>query len=161
MGPSKASEIARRLGINRMNAYRTLVKLRERGLVESTVGRPVIFSSTPLEKILDLLVRDAERRVQEMESNRELLLAEWSKISVKPTEVAEPKFRISQGRQQVYSQLSKTCESAKREIRIITTRNDLYRFFNAGIDDTLKSYVEKGVSIKIMTEIDKTGIEAA
>ena len=41
--PAKASEIGKRLGLSRMDAYNSLKKLQEKGLVKATLDKPIRF----------------------------------------------------------------------------------------------------------------------
>lgn len=117
MGPSVASALAKRLHLNRMTTYRLLKELQDKGLVETVFSKPKKFVATPLEKALDHSVREAKKRAQEMESIQRQLTEEWLKIrelreKFEPIELEEPKFRICQGRQQVYDAIAKICEEA-------------------------------------------------
>jgi hypothetical protein len=51
-------------------------------------------------------------------------------------------------------------ETAKTEIRVVQTRNGLYRFIYSGIDDKLKELHDKGIEIMVLTEVDESGVEA-
>ena len=41
--PAKASEIGKRLGLSRMDAYNSLKKLQERGLLKATLEKQIRF----------------------------------------------------------------------------------------------------------------------
>ena len=52
--PMKASEIGKRMGLSRMDAYNSLKKLQEKGLVKATLDKPIRFfgmSSTAVASI--------------------------------------------------------------------------------------------------------------
>jgi hypothetical protein len=74
--------------------------------------------------------------------------------------IEEPKFRIVQGRRRIFDQVLKMLETAKREICIIQTRNGLYHYIYAGIDDKLKELHEKGVDVMVLAQVDEAGVEA-
>ena len=63
IGPVRVSALARKLGVNRMRVYRILRKLQERGLVDSILGRPVKFVAIPIDEALDLLIKNAKKKV--------------------------------------------------------------------------------------------------
>lgn len=159
-GPCPARTIANKLGGNRMKAYRTLKVLQDRGLVDITVGRPVKFVATPLNEALDLLINEYRSKISSMEESKKKILDYWEKLPVAGQSVEEPKFRILQGRQQVYDLILKMFERAKTEIRILTTRNDLYRLSFAGIDAKLKELSRKGVKTMVLTQLDAQSVEA-
>lgn len=159
-GPCPARVVAYKLGGNRMKAYRTLKVLQERGLVEVTVERPVKFVATPLNEALDRLMEEFRARFSNLEESKKRIMEYWEKLPVVEPSVEEPRFRILQGRQQVYDLLLKMFERAKAEIRITTTRNDLYRLSFAGVDGKLRGLRPEGVRTRVLTRVDEPGIEA-
>ncbi|MBM5805760.1 MAG: hypothetical protein FJZ49_06855 [Candidatus Verstraetearchaeota archaeon] len=159
-GPCPARVVAYKLGGNRMKAYRTLKVLQERGLVEVTVERPVKFVAAPLNEALDRLMEDFRARFSNLEEGRRRIMEYWEKLPVAEPQAEEPRLRILQGRQQVYDSLLRMFERAKAEIRLITTRNDLYRLSFAGVDGRLKDLHRAGVRTRVLTQVDEQGIEA-
>lgn len=159
-GPCPARTIANKLGGNRMKAYRTLKVLQDRGLVDVTVGRPVKFVATSLNEGLDLLINEYRSKISSMEESKKKIIEYWESLPVAGQTVEEPKFRILQGRQQVYDLILKMFERTKTEIRILTTRNDLYRLSFAGLDGKLKGLSLKGIRTRALTQLDAQGVEA-
>jgi len=152
--------IARRLSTNRMNIYRTLKTLGEKGLVESTVGRPSRFIALPVVNYLNRYVEESKTRTSSLEKSREEIVDYCKHLQeVKPLD-EEPKFRIVQGRKHVHDQIFKMLDNARNEVALIQTRNGLYRFIYRGIDDRLKELHGKGVEVRVLTQVDESGIEA-
>jgi len=159
LGPSKASVLAKKLGINRMKAYRTLKRLQNLGLVDAILKRPTEFVAISIEEALDILTETVKKKIQEMELKKTRIIENYRKISVTQRD-EEPKFRILYGRRSIYSFLAKMFERAEEEINLAITRNGLYRFMFAGLDEVLKRCSKRGIKIKILTEINGQGIEA-
>ncbi len=91
-----------------------------------------------------------------MEESREEMIEYWNKMQTRVEPLEEPRFRILQGRKQVYDFLIKMFERAKTEICILTTRNDLQRLSFYGISDRLES----GNLVKrLITQVDQHGVE--
>ncbi|MCD6530517.1 hypothetical protein J7L06_09600 [Candidatus Bathyarchaeota archaeon] len=158
-GPSGAGVLARRLGVNRMKVYRTLRKLQDIGLVEALSGRPLRFVAEPPEKALNTLINAAKKKVSEMEANRRKVLEALAKIDVSTNGLLEPKFRIHTGRRSIYNLLFTMFGSAKEEILILTTKNELYRLSFSGLDGVLKRRSSKGVRIRILTEVEEQALD--
>ena len=158
-GPSGAGVLARRLGVNRMKVYRTLRKLQDMGLVEVLSGRPLRFVAEPPEKALDKLINAAKKKVSEMEANRRKVLETLARIDVSPNGLLEPKFRIHTGRRSIYNLLFMMFSSAKEEIRILATRNELYRLSFSGLDGVLRRRSSRGVRVRILTEVDERSLD--
>ena len=156
-GSCPARAIARKFGINRMKAYRALKALERRGLVQSTLERPVKFAAAPLAKVLDNQIEQAKKKIPNLEESRLKIINYYQKISTaikRPEE--ETRFRIVQGRQQVYDLFLKMCQGAQEQIRLITTTNDLHRLSLAGVDDEIRHLRKKPLNTLILTQINQT-----
>ena len=160
-GPCSASVVSRKLGVNRMKAYRTLKALEEKGAVQQIIGRPVRYVANPLEAALERHIEEAKVKVSELEKSKNEIMEHWKKSFIGVEALAEePRFRIFQGRQQVYDLLLQMCQRAKEEIRLITTINDLFRMSFAGIEDELKDLDYDQVKKRLLTQVGQHGLEA-
>ena len=54
--PAKASEIGKRLGLSRMDAYNSLKKLQERGLVKATLDKPIRFFGMTINEVFKQII---------------------------------------------------------------------------------------------------------
>ena len=158
-GPKSAGQIARYIKLYRMKTYRILRDLEERGLIEATIERPQKFVAVPLEKSLELQINDQKEKLSSLEKSRDTILEQWKKSYVED-DVEHIKIRIIQGRKQFFSFLEQIIDKAITEINLLTTKNDLYRLTLAEITDKLKAVKRKGVKIKVLTQMDKSAIDA-
>lgn len=160
MGPTPIRTLVRRFDTHRVRVYRTLKKLEDGGFIERILGRPVKYVAVPIDKSLQNSIDDVKKKLSDLETTRGEILSEWEKISkgVEP-QTEEPRFRIHQGRQQIYDQLIQMCERAENEISLVTTENDLHRLALFGFDDILKPLVSRGVQVNIMTEVKSIEFE--
>lgn len=155
-GPCSASVVSRKLRLNRVKAYRILKALEDKGAVEAIMGRPTRFVATSVDKMTNQLLEEERKRILEMEEGREEVIDYWSKMQTSFEPLEEPRFRILQGRKQIYDFLVGRFERAETEICIMTTRNDLQRFSFYGVSDPLESgNFEK----RLLTQVDRRGIE--
>jgi sugar-specific transcriptional regulator TrmB len=159
MGPTPARTVAKRFNLNRMRAYRTLKVLEERGLVQRIMGRPVSFVATPLQDVLVRQMEGLRERLSDLETNEVKILDDWSKLAQDGMKlIEEPRFRIYQGRQQVFDLLQQMCERAVDEICLVTTMSDLTRLSIWGMDDRLRELSQKGKRIRVLTQVDATSL---
>lgn len=155
MGPSPARVVSRRFDINRMRAYRTLKSLEDKGLVERIIGRPMRFVANPLQESLSKYIDGFRERLTELETHEEEIIEDWTRISDAPSEQAEePRFRIFEGRQQIYELLIQMFERASGEICIVTTKRDLHRLALMGIDDRLRTVSNGGIRVRVLTPVE-------
>ena len=159
MGPTPARTVARRFNLNRMRAYRTLKALEERGLVQRIMGRPVNFVAAPLQEVLVHQMDGLRERLSDLEANEEEILDDWSRLAQDGMKlIEEPRFRIFQGRQQVFDLLQQMCDRAVDEICLVTTMSDLTRLSIWGMDDRLRELSRKGKRIRVLTQVDATNL---
>ena len=69
----KASEIGKRLGLSRMDAYNSLKKLQEKGLVKATLDKPIRFFGMTINEVFRQIIRTKEMDLRRMNENLESL----------------------------------------------------------------------------------------
>ena len=69
-GACGAGELAKALDIRRMEAYRLLKRLLDRGIVVSTAGKPIKYQAETLDGILSLMTDEQRRIVRKMDDSR-------------------------------------------------------------------------------------------
>ena len=84
----------------------------------------------------------------------------WKQIPRAPNENIEQRFRIIQGREQIYSTMSKMIEGAASSISLELTRNDMIQVHVLGLGDKLVEAARRGVKVELVTLIDPTTVEA-
>jgi sugar-specific transcriptional regulator TrmB len=160
LGPTPARVVARRFSISRMKAYRTLKELEERGMVNRIMGRPYKFVAEPIDKVLKQQIESIRERLSHLVENEEKIKEDLDRLSnVEPSILEEPRFRIYQGRQQVYELLTQMCERVIKEIFIVTTSSELLRFSFWGIDNRLKNLTQKGTKVRLLSQVDDSNIK--
>ena len=155
MGPSPARVVSRRFDVNRMRAYRTLKSLEDKGLVERIIGRPMRFVANPLKESLRKYIDGFRERLTELETREEDIIEDWTRISDATSEqIEEPRFRIFEGRQQIYELMVQMCGRASGEICIVTTKRDLHRLALMGIDERLRTVSNEGIRVRVLTQVE-------
>ena len=154
-GPTPARLVARRFNLNRMKAYRSLKALEDKELVQRVIGRPVKFIASPLKKVIDRQLNGLRQTLNDLEEKQDALIREWETLANNTEQSPdEPRFRIFQGRQQVFELLLTMYDNAHDTIRLVTTTSDLARLSLWGLDDRLKSLNRQGKKIRILTQVD-------
>jgi len=77
VGPRQARSIAEAMKIYRQKLYRSLRKLQQKGMVNSSHDRPAQFSAVSFDKILDLLIKTHLKEAQRIEQEKEEILNQW------------------------------------------------------------------------------------
>jgi len=160
MGPTPARVVARRFNINRMKAYRALKDLEDRGLIQRIVGRPVRFSAAPPEEVLRRSIEATRQTLSGLERDEERVLDELARIRGQEQDVVEePRFRIYQGRQQIYEFLGQMGDRVEEEMNLVTTSLDLLRLSLWGVDDRLIELSRGGRRVRLLVPVEEADVE--
>ncbi len=157
----KASDLARLCDVSRMDAYRILRRLQDKGIVEAVMSRPMKFQAIPPEKTFDTLLKSASEKLLSMKSEKNYLLSLWPTQPIFEEEKKEAeKLRVIQGRVEFSNTLRRAVRSAHKEIIIVTTKNGLSRLFHTAFDKDLEEKDELGISIRILSKVIESETEA-
>ena len=153
-GEAKAGDLAKASGLSRINVYRALERLQKEGIVEASMGRPVIFSAIPPEMAAQKLVERASSQLRTMQQAKEQVIKELSMFKLQQKPQAEAKYRIVQGKQQIYSWIGKMASAAKSEVLAYIERDDLRKIYYTEIIEELAKARKRGARVMILTDVD-------
>ena len=158
LGSASAAELAGASQYNRLQTYRSIKGLLDRGLVEISLERPRRYTPLKIEHAISLLKQEAENRILQLESTTPVLLKEWAEIPDFPVFNNPYTFRIVQGSKNVFKFAMMLYESAERNIDIVIKGNELMRLVLEGADDSLEKVTNKQIAIRSMSEFDRSNI---
>ena len=97
-GVQSTSFVAKRLKMERVQAYRTFKKLQEKGFIEATLERPTRFTIVPFENLVDAFISAKKNEVANLSDQKQSLLTSWSSISAPENScLAFLKSRLARG----------------------------------------------------------------
>ena len=155
MGSASANEISSATQYNRLQTYRSVKGLLDRGLVEISLERPRRYTPLKIEHAISLLQQEAANRIVQLESKKPLLLQKWSEVTDFPISRASYTFRIIQGSKNVFKFAIMLYESAESSIDVIIKDDELMRWVIAGADDSLQKKTSKQVIARTLTEFEQ------
>ncbi len=120
-GTQKAIEISRNLKIHKVEVYRFLKNLENKGLVESTLERPTRFAAAPFEDVLDDLISKRKKTTIALEEQKEKILKQWKSMNAEKTPTTTERFVVLSGRENVYLRILNLVRHAQKEILGVTT----------------------------------------
>ena len=115
IGPSKASTIAASVGFDKVKTYRIVQKLVEERLVDVSLSKPMLFTAHPPQEVLNNLIQQMRNRLKSAKDGLKGLLEEWRRLPIVTPQIQQPKFRVIQGRIQIYSQIVRMLSKAGRK----------------------------------------------
>jgi sugar-specific transcriptional regulator TrmB len=157
-GPSRASEVARAVQINRTETYRTIRNLQRRGLVEATLERPVRFQSMPFEKCLQILIDERRARLTLLERQRESLRRLFDVIRVEPAREEIERFQVVEGRIRIEQRLQSMYAQAEESVMTVLSSSELVRADTSGLFDIFAHTNTTGLRIRMITSIDQSNL---
>jgi sugar-specific transcriptional regulator TrmB len=160
LGSACANEISSVTQYNRLQTYRSVKGLLDRGLVEISLERPRRYTPLKIEHAISLLEQEATNRIMLLESKKPLLLQKWSEESDFPISKASYTFRIVQGTKNVYKFALMLYESAQKNIDIIFKGSQITRWVLEGADDSLQKTHSKKIIARALSEFDENNKEA-
>jgi sugar-specific transcriptional regulator TrmB/CBS domain-containing protein len=153
-GVQSTSFVAKRLKMERVQAYRTFKKLQEKGFIEATLERPTRFTIVPFDALVDNFISAKKNEVINLNDQKTSLLTAWQSISAPESEYPVAKFSIITGKKKIHSKMLNMIEESKKEVIVLTTALGIIQEDIAGIfDAAVTPSKENNVQTKIITEI--------
>ncbi len=159
-GSRGAGDIAKAVQLRRMEVYRIVKALSERGMVAASPGKPVKYAPEPIEAVIALLMDQQMKKLRDMEEARPELLTVGKTVQRLPESAAESRFKMVQGREQIYSQMERMIDSATASLQLVLTRNDLVQLHLLGAGERFRNAIKRGVTLKLLSSVDLKTVEA-
>jgi sugar-specific transcriptional regulator TrmB len=154
LGPSTASDVAQATDVGRTEVYRVMDELESEGFVETTLERPRKFVPRPVEQVLDQVLEEQQRRLEELESTSQRLADRWPQAEHRH-EARKERFSVHQGRSQIRGVLERMVETAEEEVLLLAPPRGLSRLDQMGILEALADRAAEGVDLRALSEIDE------
>jgi sugar-specific transcriptional regulator TrmB/CBS domain-containing protein len=153
-GVQSTSFVAKRLKMERVQAYRTFKKLQEKGYIEATLERPTRFTVVPFERLLEAFIETRKNEVSTLNEQKDSLLNAWRAVSAPESEYTVAKFSIISGKKKIHLKMLTMVEEAKKGILVLTSGPGLIQEDLAGVFDAVENSAQKrNVQLRILTEI--------
>src|SRR5512135_1209620 len=159
-GVQSTSFVAKRLKMERVQAYRTFKKLQEKGFIEATLERPTRFTIVPFENLVDTFINTKKNEVSSLTEQKQSLLTSWQSISAPESDYPVAKFSIITGKKKIHSKMLGMIEESKSEVIILTTALGLVQEDIAGVFDSATAPTqERNVSMQLITDISMENLK--
>ena len=158
-GVQSTSYVAKRLKMERVQAYRTFKKLQEKGFIEATLERPTRFTTVPFETLLESFINAKKSEIDSLNGQKESLLSTWRAISAPEVGREVAKFSVITGKKKIHSKMHSMIEESEKEVLILTTSLGLIQEDLAGIFDAIIQPAQKrNVKFQIITDISEDNL---
>ncbi len=158
-GVQSTSYVAKKLKMERVQAYRTFKKLQEKGFIEATLERPTRFMVVPFETLLDAFINSKKGEVARLTEQKESLMSAWQAISKPESTFPVAKFSVVTGKKKIHTKMQTMIEESANEVLILTTSLGLIQEDIAGIFDAIIDLPQKShVIFKIITDVSEDNL---
>jgi sugar-specific transcriptional regulator TrmB/CBS domain-containing protein len=155
-GAQSTSFVAKRLKMERVQAYRTFKKLQEKGFIEATLERPTRFTVVPFVNLLESFIESKKGEVESLNEQKESLLSSWQTVSAPESDYTVAKFSVISGKKKIHSKMLAMIDEAKKDVYILTTGLGVIQEDIGGVFDSIVENAKKReIQFKILAEISK------
>lgn len=160
-GVQSTSFVAKRLKMERVQAYRTFKKLQEKGFIEATLERPTRFTIVPFENLVDTFINAKKNEVLNLNEQKQSLLSAWKSVSAPESEYpVVAKFSIITGKKKIHSKMINMIEESKKEVLFLTSSLGLIQEDIAGVfDAAVEPSKQRNVQFQIITDISNENLK--
>ena len=160
-GISTAGELSDIASVPRSRTYDVLESLEKKGFIIMKIGKPIKYIAVHPEEVIERVKKrvskDAEVKAKMLDNIKKSdVLKELNLLHDKGIKIVDPLefIGVLKGRNNIYNHLEMLIKNAKKSIVLITTPNNFEIKLNF-LKNTFKKAKQKGVKIKIATQIRK------
>ncbi|HSG74421.1 MAG TPA: helix-turn-helix domain-containing protein [Nitrosopumilaceae archaeon] len=153
-GPITASALAKELDIDRARMYRTVDKLVSRNIISTTLSSPKLCIAADPHDALKIALGKKEDEVNKIKKSGEAIIDKINNEISTNQNSTVPTFRVVQGRQNIYADISHVIENATGVIYIATTLDDVSRMYHSTIPEKITLCEKNGGKVRLLVDMD-------
>ena len=154
----KASDLAKKLGTNRLDAYNSLSRLTQIALVNVTADRPMKFSCSSLPVLFKKLIKDQKSRIDRTTKAFDSIMSGASEDALETDndqEEASAKFAVLKGRDHIQKKIGELANEADGQVTLFLGRYGILHLCRSPSIDEINSAAERGVIVKVLAQLDR------
>ena len=155
----RASELAKELQTTRLDAYNSLSRLQEMGIVTATADRPMLFSSLRVDEALQHIIEMRRRQLDNLEEGFNELSKGISEANASyeanRRQRDEPRFAVLKERSHIYRRLERMAEEAEERLVLLLGRYGILHLCRSEALETVNMVAEKGVVVQVIAQLDR------
>ncbi|MDA9722764.1 hypothetical protein N9U53_01570, partial [Euryarchaeota archaeon] len=157
--PAKASEIGKRLGLSRMDAYNSLKKLQEEGLVKATLDKPIRFFGMPINEVFKQIIRKKEFDLQRVQDNLKTLnqRKDLPILSVNISQT-EDSFSVIKDRHSILATAESVISESEERVWLLLGKWGVLHLLRCGTFDVINDALERNVDVKLLVSVNEKTI---
>lgn len=157
--PAKASEIGKRMGLSRMDAYNSLKKLQEKGLVKATLDKPIRFFGMTINEVFKQIIRTKEMDLRRINDDLDSLnTSENFAIISNQMNYQEDSFSVLKDRHAIHATIESIVAEAEGHIWLLLGKWGILHMLRSGCMDSIKEAINRDIDVKLVVCIDEKTI---
>ncbi len=153
-GPITASALAKELGIDRARMYRIVNKLVSRNIISTTLSSPKLCTAVDPHDALKIALEKKEDEVNKIKKSAKVIIDKINNEITTNQINSVPTFRVVQGRQNIYTDISKLIENTTDVIYIVTTLDDVARMYHSTIPEKISICEKNGGKVRLLVDMN-------
>lgn len=158
----RASELAKQLGTTRLDAYNSLSRLQEMGIVSVTAERPMKFSCDKIDKIVQRLIEMQKQALNRTESGLADLQSgkkESSDVSSSNNDdVSGPKFAVLKERSNIFTRIKSMAENSEEQLTLLLGQFGILHLCRSEALAEVNAASKRGIVVKVLAQLDRRTI---
>jgi len=158
----KASELAKKIGTNRLDAYNSLSRLTEIGLVNVTADRPMRFSCPSLPVLFKRLIKDQRERIDRTSESFEKLMSgvksDYENEEESTSDETNARFAVLKGREHIHKKIANFADEAEERLVLLLGRFGILHLCRSSGLEEVNSAAQRGVVVTVLAQLDRRTI---
>ena len=158
----RASELAKELGTTRLDAYNSLSRLQEMGIVSVSADRPMKFSCDKIDKIVMRLIemqkqslKRTENGLADLQSGKKENVDEKSS---KNEEASGPKFAVLKERSNIFLRIKSMAENSEEQLVLLLGQFGILHLCRSEALAEVNAAAKRGIVVNVLAQLDRRTI---
>jgi len=153
VGPITASALAKDLNLDRARMYRTVEKLVSRNIISTTLSSPKLCIAVDPHDALKIALGKKEDEVNKIKKSGEAIIDKINNEISSNQVTSVPIFKVIQGRQNIYADISQLIENTTELVYIVTTLEDVSRMYHSTIPEKISICEKNGGKVRLLVDM--------
>ena len=158
----RASELAKELQTTRLDAYNSLSRLQEMGIVTATADRPMLFSSLRVDEALQHIIEMRRRQLDNLQEGFDEvakgITENNASFEANRRQRDEPRFAVLKERSHIYKRLEKMADEAEERLVLLLGRYGILHLCRSEALESINTAAQKGVVVQVIAQLDRRTI---
>jgi len=153
VGPITASALAKDLNLDRARMYRTVEKLVSRNIISTTLSSPKLCIAVDPHDALKIALGKKEDEINRIKKSGDAIINKINNEIASNQVSTVPTFRVVQGRQNIYADISQLIEDTVDVIYIVTTLEDVSKMYYSTIPEKITICEKNGGKVRLLVDM--------